>query len=119
MVRGKENSNSISHLIYLIKINCQQNGLVETTLRTNKVYTVYYIFWSKFLVVELGPYMTILILNIRIIQKIYKSNKFRRKFTVRVFLFCLRVLSFFVIILLFCHTDRSHLSRDIQESRKK
>ena len=59
-----------------------QNGLVETSLRSNKAYTIYYIFWSKFLVVELVPYLTILILNIRIIQKIYKSNQFRRRFTV-------------------------------------
>ena len=82
-----------------------KNGLVETTLRTNKVYTVYYIFWSKFLVVELGPYMTILILNIRIIQKIYKSNQFRQKFNVRVIFFF--SLSFVVILLFSPHNCRS------------
>ena len=67
--------------IYLYTL-LMQNGLVETSLRSNKAYTIYYIFWSKFLVVELVPYLTILILNIRIIQKIYKSNQFRRRFTV-------------------------------------
>ena len=85
MVRGKKFKSQF-HAKYITNFN-YKNGLVETTLRTNKVYTVYYIFWSKFLVVELGPYMTILILNIRIIQKIYKSNQFRQKFNVRVFYF--------------------------------
>ena len=65
-----------------------QEGLVETKLRNDRRYTVYYIFWSKFLVVELVPYLTILILNIRIIQKIYKSNQFRRRFTVSWDLLC-------------------------------
>ena len=69
-----------------------QNGLVETSLRSNKAYTIYYIFWSKFLVVELVPYLTILILNIRIIQKIYKSNQFRRRFTVSWVLLCFSLL---------------------------
>ena len=67
--------------IYLYTL-LMQNGLVETSLRSNKAYTIYYIFWSKFLVVELVPYLTILILNIRIIKKIYKSNQFRRRFNV-------------------------------------
>ena len=92
------------HAKYITNFN-YKNGLVETTLRTNKVYTVYYIFWSKFLVVELGPYMTILILNIRIIQKIYKSNQFRQKFNVRVFLEF--SLSFVIILLFSPHNCRS------------
>ena len=92
------------HAKYITNFN-YKNGLVETTLRTNKVYTVYYIFWSKFLVVELGPYMTILILNIRIIQKIYKSNQFRQKFNVRVFLEF--SLSFVIILLFSSHNCRS------------
>ena len=103
MVRGKKFKSQF-HAKYITNFN-YKNGLVETTLRTNKVYTVYYIFWSKFLVVELGPYMTILILNIRIIQKIYKSNQFRQKFNVRVFYF---YTIFFVVILLFSpHNCRS------------
>ena len=51
-------------------------------LRGNPTYVTYYIFWSKFLLVEAIPYFLIVILNSLIITKIWKSNKFRRRFVV-------------------------------------
>ena len=54
----------------------------ESKLRQHPVYITYYIFWSKFLLIEIIPYLTIMILNRMIISKIYKSNKFRRRFVV-------------------------------------
>ena len=64
------------------------NGTVQyivqgTALRDNPKYIKYYIFWSKFIIVELIPYVTILLLNSKIIHKIYKSHTFRKRFLVR------------------------------------
>jgi hypothetical protein len=59
-------------------------------LRGNPTYVTYYIFWSKFLLVEVIPYFLIVILNSLIITKIWKSNKFRRRFVVRFFEVVLR-----------------------------
>lgn len=53
-----------------------------TSLRSNPIYVTYYIFWSKFIFVEVIPYFTILILNSLIIGKIWKSSKFRKRFVV-------------------------------------
>ena len=54
----------------------------ETYLRANKAYAVWYIFWSKFIFIEVIPYLTIIILNSAIVRKIWKSNNFRRRFLV-------------------------------------
>ena len=54
-----------------------------TALRSNPMYVTYYIFWSKFIFVEVIPYFTILVLNSLIIGKIWKSTKFRKRFVVR------------------------------------
>ena len=55
---------------------------MKTELRTNKNYAIYYIFWSKFLLVEIVPYTTIVILNSRIIKEVFKGGQFRRQFSV-------------------------------------
>ncbi len=52
-------------------------------LRKDPIYVTYYIFWSKFIFVEVIPYFTILVLNSLIIGKIYKSKQFRKRFVVR------------------------------------
>ena len=49
-------------------------------MRENKFYVSLYLFWSKFLFIEVFPYTTILIMNIFIIIKITKSARFRKKF---------------------------------------
>ena len=41
----------------------------------------FYVFWSKFILVELIPYVTILVLNCAIIYKIFKAAHFRKRFT--------------------------------------
>ena len=45
-------------------------------------YITYYIFWSKFLLVEMIPYFTIIVLNSMILGKIWKSTQFRKRFVV-------------------------------------
>ena len=45
-------------------------------------YITYYIFWSKFLLVEMIPYITIIVLNSMILGKIWKSTQFRKRFVV-------------------------------------
>ena len=58
--------------------------LEETDLRTNAVYATYYVFWSKFILIEVIPYCTIVILNSLIVTKIWKSIQFRKKLTVSI-----------------------------------
>lgn len=48
-----------------------------TPLRLNPIYINYYILWSKLLLIELIPHLTIVILNSFILIKIVKSSKFR------------------------------------------
>lgn len=48
-------------------------------LRQNAVYRSAYVFWSKFLLIELIPYILVVIMNSFIIVKIVKSSRFRQK----------------------------------------
>jgi hypothetical protein len=52
----------------------------ETALRTNPVYKRYYTFWSKLIVMELVPYLTLIVLNAVIVWKIRQSRTFRKSF---------------------------------------
>ena len=54
--------------------------IVTTSLRRNPIYMSLYVFWSKFIFIEIIPYFTILICNTFIICKITKSARFRRRF---------------------------------------
>lgn len=49
-------------------------------MREDQLYVSLYLFWSKFLFIEVFPYTTILIMNIFIIIKITKSARFRKRF---------------------------------------
>ncbi|XP_059087497.1 FMRFamide receptor-like [Tigriopus californicus] len=51
-----------------------------SALRSNPIYVTYYIFWSKFILIEVIPYFIILVLNSLIIGKIWKSTQFRKRF---------------------------------------
>ena len=51
-----------------------------TKMRKNELYVSLYLFWSKFLFIEVVPYTTILVMNIFIIIKITKSARFRKRF---------------------------------------
>ena len=55
--------------------------MVPSALRQNPIYINLYVFWSKFILVELIPYFLIVIMNIFIIIKFSRSNSFRQKFT--------------------------------------
>ena len=57
-----------------------EGRIVQSTLRSNPVYITYYIFWSKFILVEIIPYFTIIVLNSLIMGKIYKSTRFQNRF---------------------------------------
>ena len=58
----------------------EERRITQTTLRSNPVYITYYIFWSKFILVEIIPYFTIIVLNSMIMGKIYKSTRFQNRF---------------------------------------
>ena len=51
-----------------------------TALRENFYYKKYYVFWSKFILIEVIPYAAIIIFNALILAKTVKAAKFRRKF---------------------------------------
>ena len=58
--------------------------LQTTKLRSNSMYATFYVFWSKFIFVEVIPYCMIVVLNSLIVIKIWKSIQFRKKLTVRI-----------------------------------
>ena len=53
---------------------------VPTNLRRNQLYISLYIFWSKFILIELIPYTLIICMNAFMILKISKSGQFRKTF---------------------------------------
>ena len=79
----------------------------QSTLRANPVYITYYIFWSKFILVEVIPYFTIILLNSLIMGKIYKSTRFQKRYryqsTIRGRQYRGREVSFIPLGLLVCH----------------
>ena len=54
-------------------------GYRGTTLRLNHWYVVLYVFWSKFLLVDIFPWITVIVLNICIWRKIKDFRRFRRE----------------------------------------
>jgi len=64
---------------YIFPYN-NETSVQETDLRNNPHYHQLYTVWSKFLIMEIIPYVTIIILNAFIVTKIYESLKFRGRF---------------------------------------
>ena len=62
------------------RYDLEEGRIIQSTLRSNPVYITYYIFWSKFILVEIIPYFTIIVLNSLIMGKIYKSTRFQNRF---------------------------------------
>ena len=56
----------------------KRDFIIVTALRSNNTYITYYIFWSKFILIELIPYFLIIVLNSLIICKVYRSTQFRK-----------------------------------------
>ena len=52
-----------------------QTTVQATTLRTNRNYVVYYNFWTKTLLTEMFPYVTLIVLNACIYREIRRSVK--------------------------------------------
>ena len=52
----------------------------STALRQNPIYISLYVFWSKLILIELIPYISIVVMNVVIIVKLYRSNHFRQSF---------------------------------------
>jgi hypothetical protein len=78
-----ENENEFKNMFFYLQDITSGDWIVTTSsLRANKMYVTWYIFWSKFILIEVIPYFTIVILNSAIVRKIWKSNKFRRRFVV-------------------------------------
>jgi hypothetical protein len=57
-----------------------ETAIRKTSLRKNPIYDQVYTFWSKVIVMEFIPYVTIIVLNSFIVIKIYESLKFRGRF---------------------------------------
>ena len=53
--------------------------ITASGLRENPVYRTVYFFWSKFLLIEVIPYVLVVIMNSFIIFKIVQSSRFRQK----------------------------------------
>ena len=53
--------------------------IVTTDLRRNKEYSLFYVFWSKFLLVEMLPYVVMIVLNILIYRRVKKLVKMRNE----------------------------------------
>ena len=58
--------------------------VIETSLRLNKIYVIGYVFWIKFIFVEVIPYLTIVVLNYAIARKSWKSRQFRQRLILEV-----------------------------------
>ena len=54
-------------------------GYRGTALRLNHWYVVLYVFWSKFLLVEIIPWVTVIVLNVCIWKKIKEFKRIRRE----------------------------------------
>ena len=54
-------------------------GYRGTALRLNHWYIVLYVFWSKFLLVDIFPWVTIIVLNVFIWRKIKEFKRIRRE----------------------------------------
>ena len=55
----------------------------ESNFRKGIYYNLYYRMWLTFIIIEAIPYLTIIILNAMILQKIMKSYSFRKSFNER------------------------------------
>ena len=53
---------------------------LKTLIFLSLAYVTLYVFWSKFIFIELVPYIVIIVLNSQIVLKIMKSAKFQSKF---------------------------------------
>ena len=53
-------------------------GYHATTLRQNYWYVVLYVFWSKFIFVDIIPWVTVIVLNFSICKQIQEFQRIRR-----------------------------------------
>ena len=53
-------------------------GYHATTLRQNYWYVVLYVFWSKFIFVDIIPWVTVIVLNFSICKQIQEFRRIRR-----------------------------------------
>ena len=70
-----------------VLVNCTLNktyvvedlGYGGTLMRQNYLYIVFYIFWSKFIFIELVPWVTVFVLNLMIWKKVREFEAIRRE----------------------------------------
>jgi hypothetical protein len=53
---------------------------ISSDMRHNAYYEQFYVFWSKFILIELVPYCVIIVLNALICSRTLKAAKFRGRF---------------------------------------
>ena len=90
VVNGSEIFNSTINTVNMNETTMVQNCTLNTTyifedmgyqgtkMRQSQLYIVLYIFWSKFLFIELIPWITVFVLNLLIWKKVQEFEAVRR-----------------------------------------
>ena len=64
----------------VLKVDCAKNEYGVTLLRKNRWYIIFYVFWSDFIVIEMLPWIVIVILNLLTWRSIRRFQKNRKRF---------------------------------------
>ena len=64
----------------VLKVDCAKNEYGVTLLRKNRWYIIFYVFWSDFIVIEMLPWIIIVILNLLTWRSIRRFQKNRKRF---------------------------------------
>ena len=63
-----------------VKLDCNKNEYDVTLLRKNRWYIIFYVFWSDFILIEMLPWIVIVILNLLTWRSIRQFQKNRKRF---------------------------------------
>ena len=57
------------------ELRIEEGAIVTTEMRNNALYSSLYVFWSKLILFEVIPYVTIMLCNILIVAKVQKASR--------------------------------------------
>ena len=63
-----------------VKVDCDKNEYGVTLLRKNRWYIIFYVFWSDFILIEMLPWIIIVVLNLLTWKSIRQFQKNRKRF---------------------------------------
>ena len=63
-----------------IKVDCDKNEYGVTMLRKNRWYIIFYVFWSDFILIEMLPWIIIVVLNLLTWKSIRQFQRNRKRF---------------------------------------